>query len=61
MMEHPICSVSGLDCKLTDYLLFVRYKKLHYRKYISVLATHGIFIVFTGVVLKKKKKKKKKI
>ena len=27
MIEHPICPVSGLDCKLTDYPLFVRYKK----------------------------------
>ena len=26
MMEHPICP--GLDCKLTDSSLFVRYKKL---------------------------------
>ena len=28
MMEHPICPVSGLDCKLSDYPLFVRYKKI---------------------------------
>ena len=28
MMEHPICPVSGLDCKVTDYLLFVTCKKL---------------------------------
>ena len=28
MIEHPICPVSRLDCKLTDYTLFVRYKKL---------------------------------
>ena len=28
MMEHPICPVSELDCKLTNYPLFVKYKKL---------------------------------
>ena len=28
MLEHPIRPVSGLDCKLTDCLLFVRYKML---------------------------------
>ena len=27
-MEHSICPVRGLDCKLTDYSLSVRYKKL---------------------------------
>ena len=28
MMEHPIYSVRGLDCKLTNYPLFERYKML---------------------------------
>ena len=28
MMEHLICPVCGLDCKLTDSPLFIRYKKL---------------------------------
>ena len=28
MMEHPICPMSGLDCKLNDYPLFVRYNTL---------------------------------
>ena len=28
MMEHPICPVNGLDYKLTDSPLFVRYKML---------------------------------
>ena len=28
IMKHPVCPVSGLDCKLTEHPLFVRYKKL---------------------------------
>ena len=36
IMKHSICPVSGLDCYL-------------HHKFISGLATPGIFIVFTGV------------
>ena len=50
MMEHPICRVSGLDCKLTDSPLFVRYKSYHYQNFISGLATPGILIVFWGSI-----------
>ena len=58
MMEHPICPVSELDCKLINSLLFVDIKSYYHHKFISGLAIPGIFIVFTGVVFFLKRKEK---
>ena len=58
MMEHLICSVSRLNCKLTDYLLFVRYKKLSLSQiYFQTDNTWYIHRVNWGSIKKLKRKK----
>ena len=52
MMEHLICSVSELDCKLTDYPRFVKYKKLSLSQ-IYFWPGNTWYIYHTGVVIKK--------
>ena len=60
MMEHRICPVSGLDCKLTDYPPFVRYKKLSSQNYFWPGDTWHINRVYWGTIYKKLQKIKLK-
>ena len=61
MMESPICPVSGLDCKLTNSPLFVRYKKLSLSQiYFRPSNTWYIHRVYWGSILILKKEQQKK-
>ena len=43
MMKHPICPVSGLDCKLTDHPLLGRYKKAIFITNLFLARQHLVF------------------